>query len=206
MRMIMANDYINIFAALNKIISEGIAQRRLLSMSDFAKCFCLPELFAIILSACAFIFAYVLYRALLFGFRKLAKEGVWVKLLEELRYPILLVFFEIAAVLSIQMLILPDGLLTIIERFLNVLMIATIGWSVAGIIRAFYRNYIERVTGGLGIDRSLRSMFTQVLFIYRFLIFVIIAVTIATILMTFPYIKSVGVGILGSAGIVGIAL
>ena len=86
------------------------------------------------------------------------------------------------------------------------LIIGTIGWFAAGITRAFYRIFVEKNGNGMSVDMSRRSILTQVLFLYRVLMFVIFAVTVAAILLTFPYIKSVGLGILGSAGIAGIAL
>jgi small-conductance mechanosensitive channel len=172
-----------------------------------AECLSLLDTLAIFYSIGVFVLAYVLYRVLLFTYRKVApKEGVWIKFHQELRYPVLLIFFEIAAVLSLQVLKLPEGITRVANHAINICIIGSIGWLVGGITRAFYRNFVETNGREVSADLSRRSMLTQVLFLYRLLIFIIFAVTVAAILLTFPYIKNVGLGILGSAGIAGIAL
>jgi small-conductance mechanosensitive channel len=171
------------------------------------KYFSFPGALEIAYAIGALVLAYVLYRVLRFIFYKaVPKEGVWSKFGRELRYPVLLIFLEIAALLSLQAHTLPEGISGALEHALNICIIGTIGWLIAGIIRAFYRNFVEKYGSGEELDVARRTILTQVLFLYRLAIAIIFAVTIAVILLTFPYIKSVGLGILGSAGIAGIAL
>lgn len=176
-------------------------------MPDLSKCFCLPSLLATAFSTAAFVIAYVLYRILLFIFRKLThQKGLGGLLVQELRYPVLIIFLEIAALLSLEFLKQPEETSHLIRRFINLLLIAAIGWFALGITRAFYHNYVDKIGEDIIADSSRRSFLTQLLFLYRLIVFSILAVTAGAILLTFPYIRSVGVGILGSAGIVGIAL
>lgn len=176
-------------------------------MEEFLKCLGFPQLVLWGISALLFVAAYIIYRVFLFVFRRILRgNGFWKKLIESIRHPVLLIFFEVAAVISINILSLPEHLEQLLEHALTILIIGALGWLLAGITQAFYRNFIEKMGDGTSVNLTQRSMMTQVLFLYRFVMFAIIVITIAAILLTFPYIKSVGVGILGSAGIAGIAL
>ena len=118
-------------------------------MIDFAKCFTYPNLIAISFSVATFVVAYAFYRLLVAICSKLIHNGVWAKLIHELRYPVLLILLESAAILSLQVLNLPEGVAGVAERVITVLMIGTFGWAVVGIVRACYHNYIEKVGDGM---------------------------------------------------------
>lgn len=168
---------------------------------------CLPTLFSVGMAIGLFIFAYCLYRILLIIFRKIfRRDGLAKKLVEALRGPILVILFEIAAIISVNILGIREKFERFIRHSIVILIIGTLGWVLASILRAIYKHFIHRLRERSTADISKRSILTQLLFLYRLLMFIIIIITAASILMTFPYIKSVGVGILGSAGIVGIAL
>ena len=176
-------------------------------MFDFAKYFSNSSSLSTIYAVVLFAVAYVNYLALSFGLRKLTRRrGVWEKLAEGLRYPLMFLLLLIAAALSLQFLNFPDAVRLHAVHGVNIFIIATVGWFAGCITRAIYRSFVEKTTEGVSLDLARRSLVTQVLFLYRLVIFVILAVTAAAILLTFPYIKTLGVGILGSAGIAGIVL
>ena len=176
-------------------------------MEKFFKCFCFPELWAIGFSIATFMLAYALYRLLLFVMHGLVKkEGMGTKLVKRLSLPVLWLFIEIAALISLHALTSPENRQPSLEHAVNVLMIGTIGWFFVSVTTAFYHHFLSKNRGDERGNLAHRSVLTQALFLYRLLIFAIIALTAAAILMTFPYIKNIGVGILGSAGIAGIAL
>lgn len=168
-------------------------------MESVLKCLCMPEAFAIYFTVAAFLVAYIAYRFLIFILNKLVRKG---EIIQEARRPLLWLFLEIAAVASAHSFYLPKG----ITHALHLMIIGTLGWLLVSILNAFYHNFVQKIDKTALEDLSNRSTLTQAHFLYKFLIFVIIVVTLGTILMTFPYIKGVGVGILGSAGIAGIAL
>lgn len=174
---------------------------------EFLKCIGAPELTAYALSLLLFLFAYILYRILLFSFRRLfRKDGIWKRLIEAIRYPVLVIFLEIAGLISIHLLGLKEAYGKGFERAIFVVMILTMGFLAASITKALYHHFLEKYENAHSIEASERSMVTQVLFLYRIVMFLICVVTFASILMTFPNIKSVGIGLLSSAGIIGIAL
>jgi small-conductance mechanosensitive channel len=162
---------------------------------------------ALVYIICLLLGAFLLFWTLLFIGRRLASHNkLWSAFVTELRIPLLLILLEIATVFSISLLDLGPRATDIVNHAINILIIGTIGWFIIGIIRACYRNFVEKHASSISTDLSCRSLYTQFLFLYRLSLFIVLAVTLGIILLTFPYIKSVGLGILGSAGIAGLAL
>ncbi len=152
-----------------------------------------------------FIAAYVLYRILFSLFKWIVKlNGFRKVLIGAIRYPILVIFYEIAAILSLRILEFKGEV--VVENILLIISILTGGWLVASLIHTFFRYFMMKYEKGGEVPPGERSFVTQVLFLYRLLMLLIIVVTIAFILLKVPHIKSIGIGILGSAGILGIAL
>lgn len=174
---------------------------------EFLKCLGAPEISAWIISIGLFVLAYVIYRIFLALFRRIfRRDGIWVPIIEAFRFPILVIFLEIAAIISINILKIKENYEAISEHAITIVIIGTIGWLLGSITHALYRYFCSKYESEEEADAYRRGMITQVHFLYRLLIFLVFAVTIASIMMTFPHIKSVGIGILSSAGIVGIAL
>jgi len=92
------------------------------------------------------------------------------------------------------------------KHLLTILLIAAIGWFLYGFFTKLYHRFLQQIGDREQASPSQRSLLTQVHLLYNLTIFAIVLVAVALILMTFPYIKNVGLGILGSAGIAGIAL
>nr|NGX55577.1 Miniconductance mechanosensitive channel MscM [Chlamydiota bacterium] len=77
---------------------------------------------------------------------------------------------------------------------------------LANVVRALHAYALDKYdTTELG-EIQKRAVVTQVRLLYRVVLFLIVILTLAVILLTFQPIKSIGIGILGSAGILGIAL
>ncbi len=123
-----------------------------------------------------------------------------------MRFPLLLLLLVAASLIALSFVSVPDGIGQHLKHTLVVLLIGVIGWFCCSIVKKIYHRFLLRIGDHEKADPAQRSLLTQVIFLYRLVIFAIIAITAAMILMTFPYIKNVGVGILGSAGIAGIAL
>ncbi len=176
-------------------------------MENLAKWCHFPAWGALIPVAALFICAYIFYWISLFSLKKLGKKsGFLSQFVKEIRLPLLLFLFELAAIISLELFDFHGRFLKMATHILIVLMIATLGWFAAGTLRAYFRNYTSRVGFSEKAKPAARSLLTQLLFLYRIAMFLICVLTAAAILLTFPYIKNVGIGILGSAGIAGIAL
>lgn len=161
----------------------------------------LPIIIAIGSFFLAFLLHWILFACLN---RLLASDGFYRPLVSALRYPILAIFFEVAAIFSINLLGLREKFETLTEQAISIMVIGTMGWLFAALAKALYGYYIYRYEHDT--KKASRAALTQVQFLYRLIMFAILGVTLGLVLMTFPAIKSLGVGLLGSAGILGLAL
>jgi small-conductance mechanosensitive channel len=176
-------------------------------METIKKCFEFPGLFGWMEVVFFFVAAYFLYRIVLYILKRLAKrEGIWGHLKTAVRYPILLLFLELAAMGGLALFIFSEKNLKVAEHAVNIFIIGTLGWLIASILRAYFLNYTAKIGDREKAGVEERSLFTQILFLYRIGMFAVCIITVAAILLSFPYIKNIGIGILGSAGIAGIAL
>lgn len=176
-------------------------------LNDVLKCFYIPETFAIVMAGVTFFIAYLLFIAILFTLKRMAKRALfWERLTKKIRLPLMWLLLEIAFLIVIHLFTLPEKPLRIAEHGLHVLIIGTLGWLIIRIFNACYHSYAERAANRELADQASRSLFTQVLFLYRFSVFLVSIIVVAAILLTFPYVKSIGIGILSSAGIAGLAL
>jgi small-conductance mechanosensitive channel len=176
-------------------------------MENLLNFFSTPLVVSLILVVAAFILSYISYRIIIFILKKLAcRNGIWAEFEAALKRPFFWLQLEIAVAFSLNAMDLQKIWDENLNHALNIFIIATVGWFFAAIAHAFFRHFESKAEDSEKANAAYRTMFTQVLFLYRILMFVIFLVTAAAILITFPYIKSVGVGILGSAGIAGIAL
>lgn len=171
------------------------------------KCFCITEIITLFVSIGIFILAYIFYRLFLAIFpRFFHQKEQGKRFVKTIKHPLLLITLEIAAVISFYLFEFDEPYKQLIRHGITVIIIATIGWFIGGLTSAFYQAFLEKVEGGDTRDLSRRSLLTQVFFFYRVVMFSIVVLTLSAILITFPYIRSLGVGILGSAGIAGLAL
>jgi small-conductance mechanosensitive channel len=174
---------------------------------DFLKCLGAPASAYSLFSIGIIVFACILYWALITILRKIfRKDGIWKALIEAIRFPCLFFLIEAALIVIVNTLGLKELYEEILEHFFTLVVIATIGWLLVNITRAIFRHFYFKYEDSTTVNIHHRGMITQILFLYRLILFAIIAFTLGSILMTFPLVQSVGIGILSSAGIAGIAL
>ena len=176
-------------------------------MTELLKCLQPPTLWLVGASALIFLLALVCYWVLFGILRKVfRKEGLGKQFTKHLCYPALAVLLEIAAVISINLLGIRSQFESFFHYLYSIVLIATIGWALAAFVHAIYcHTFVKYDSKELG-DIGKRSIVTQIQLLYRVVLFLIIILTIGTILLTFPHIKNIGIGIMGSAGIIGIAV
>ncbi|MCP5469999.1 MAG: mechanosensitive ion channel family protein [Chlamydiales bacterium] len=171
-------------------------------MFQSALCFCLPYLINLAIIAALFIAAYAAYRIVLFGFRRLTKNGLFRAVIEKLRLPALILAFELALFFSIFLIGFTDKIENFAYRLTLVLFVITIGWFVMRAVRASFRHVIDIFSN----DPHRKSSVIQLLFVYRMILLAVTVLTIAGVLLMFPTAKHVGVGLLGSAGVAGLVI
>ena len=174
-------------------------------MEDFFKCYCLPELYAIVGCVLAFLFAYIFYKIVTFAFHNFfVKDGLGERVVRESKGAGLLLLYAVALAISFNLFNLTQ--FAIVRYALVILIIALVGWLLLRIARGFYIYTRNRYEKQEVAEMARRNLVTQLLFLYRAIIFVILIITLSAILISIPYIRSIGIGLLGSAGIIGAAI
>lgn len=154
-----------------------------------------------------FLVAFAAYRVLFFFIDRavnrapVARAGA-----SRMRKAVFVLFLLLAAFIALDVLIFPETVDRHLRHTLLVLIIATIGLGFILTARGVYGALLEKYRKESIEDISRRSLLTQTQILYRFFIFVIVVLTISCILITFPSIRSLGFGLLGSAGVASIAL
>lgn len=168
---------------------------------------CLECLLLLGLSLLFFLGAIAVYFIFFTLFPRIFKRGhLGRRLIKSAKLPTFCLLIELAAFLSFNLFDISPAIDVVFSHFILIITIGTVGFLLANLLKAWYRYVMEHYDSLIDIDHSKRSMITQLQFLYRSLLFFVVIFSLASILMTFPPIRSMGVGILGSAGILGIAL
>ena len=88
----------------------------------------------------------------------------------------------------------------------TLLLILCFGWLLISLISVLDEYLRERLVSGVGDDRRAKRVVTRVGILSRVLIILILVLTAAAMLATFPEGRAIGASILASAGIAGLVL
>jgi small-conductance mechanosensitive channel len=93
-----------------------------------------------------------------------------------------------------------------VRHAVTLLIILGLGWLLIALSAAFDQYLREGVVSAAADDRSARRTLTRVSILHRVLTGVIVVLTAAAMLVTFPDMRTMGTSLLASAGIAGIVL
>ena len=95
-----------------------------------------------------------------------------------------------------------------VDHTLLILLIATMTWTVVGLVQVVERRTIARYAGGedeiSDADRIWRRIRTQVTVLRRLATAVVVILGVAAILMTFPAFSNIGTTLFASAGVLSV--
>jgi small-conductance mechanosensitive channel len=100
----------------------------------------------------------------------------------------------------------PDRLEGVVDHVTRLLLIGGSGWLLTSLTLVFERDLHSRYLLDVADNLTARRIHTKFRLVRRTLVTSIGLVTFAGMLMTFPAARSIGAGLLASAGIAGIAL
>lgn len=163
---------------------------------------CLPYIVSAGISLALFILAYILYHILIFSMKKMAKAPIGSHVVRGIRRPILALFMETAAFFSLYLFAFKDSFHHLFSLIILVLVVITAGWLLIRMTRLYFKYLIE----GYKSDPQKKSSVIQIQFVYRLLVIAVAVLTIGGLLLLFPSAKNLGIGLLGSAGVVGIVI
>ncbi|HWZ98061.1 MAG TPA: mechanosensitive ion channel domain-containing protein [Candidatus Dormibacteraeota bacterium] len=125
-------------------------------------------------------------------------------LLQNTKIPSRYIFPLLALIAAISFTPLSERVIGYVQRGLNLCLIAAIGWAfiigiqvIAGLLTFRYSIEVED-------NLHARRIRTQTLVIQRVAVVLVIAVTLAVMLMTFPNARQIGTSIFASAGVAGL--
>lgn len=145
------------------------------------------------------------YEILFLIAKRTIAKGTWLwALISKMKKPTLVLLLEFATLSSISLFSIPEAFLPLVHHLLVVLIIATIGVAliigIQGVASFLYSKYMEMAEE----DLSKRSLVTQIQILRHLVVVILIVLTVSSILLTFPGIRALGIGLLGSAGILGL--
>ncbi len=122
------------------------------------------------------------------------------------RKPAALLFPTISTLLVMPFLRLPDYLHGAASHFLGLLIIASIAWLSIALTQVLSDVIASKYDINVKDNLTARRVRTQVHVLRRIFIVVIVTITAAIMLMTFPEMRSIGTGLFASAGIAGLVI
>jgi small-conductance mechanosensitive channel len=120
--------------------------------------------------------------------------------------PLLLLLPVLLARAVQPLLALEPAVVPTIRHAVTLLLIVSFGWLVIALGSVVHERLRERLLSGVRDDRRARSILTRVTILDRILTALIVVLTAAAMLVTFPEGRTIGASILASAGIAGIVL
>ncbi|MGM0439894.1 MAG: mechanosensitive ion channel family protein [Chlamydiota bacterium] len=101
---------------------------------------------------------------------------------------------------------IPNNVMGNISKMISIAFIAAMGWLAIILLRLSERALLARYRNDVADNLFARQIKTRFRILRRIGELIIIVLTIALILMQFSSIRSLGIGLLGSAGVAGIVL
>jgi small-conductance mechanosensitive channel len=162
---------------------------------------------AILTGAAAFglLVQFLLY-ALLKRFALGRQGGLPRLLIENTKSPARYIFPLLALTVALPFTPLPQHVIPYMERALNLCLIAAIGWAFIVAIQVISGLLTFRYSIDMEDNLQARRIRTQTLVIQRVAVVMIIVITAAAMLMTFPNARQLGTSIFASAGVAGLVV
>ncbi|HET9804923.1 MAG TPA: mechanosensitive ion channel domain-containing protein [Candidatus Acidoferrum sp.] len=127
-------------------------------------------------------------------------------LLENTRRPARYIFPLLALAAAVPFTPLPERASAYIEKTLNLCLIAAIGWAFIIAIQVIAGLLTFRYSIDVEDNLHARRVQTQTQVIRRVAVVMVIVVTLAAMLMTFPNARQLGTSIFASAGVAGLVV
>ncbi|MCX4241037.1 mechanosensitive ion channel family protein [Paraliomyxa miuraensis] len=127
------------------------------------------------------------------------------EIVHDLAGPLRWVLPVVSLPLTLPLVPLPEHVADPLQHAALVLVIITAGWVALRTLRTVERIIAARYASG-GEDLHARRVHTQVRAFRNIAAFLVVLLTLAFALMTFPQVRQVGAGLLASAGVAGIVV
>ncbi len=162
----------------------------------------------IILSAALItgILLLLLLFGLLIGYARRTNKPALEEIVRKVRSPALFLLPVLTVLILLQTMGVPDSIIPVLRHVMVITIIVFIAWLLLRIIHGIVSLMMQRYDISVQDNLKARTIITQVTIIQRIVGVSIIIVSAAAILMTFETIRQIGVGLLASAGVIGIII
>lgn len=133
-------------------------------------------------------------------------SGLLSSFVNSLKGPLRLFFAMAGMMIAIPFTNLPKDVIAAIGHFLQLVLIAGLGWTFVEVARFFAGAVDYRFRIDAADNLTARRVRTQTQVMERVATAVIVIVTVAVMLMTFPGVRQIGASVLASAGIAGLVI
>lgn len=159
---------------------------------------------AVLAAVAAAVAAHVALMALI---RRIpSRAGAGAIVVAHCRWPSLLLVASLTALVGVRVIEEVRDELAIVRHALALVVIASVAWLLTGLIGVATELLSGRFDVGTDDNLRARRVRTQALILRRVASVVIVVISIAVMLTTFPAVRSLGASLLASAGIAGIIL
>lgn len=161
-------------------------------------------------SAALFWFAYRFIGSLDDYFGNKAKESaahtekILPAIVRSGRRPLRLIAFIIWLRIAAPLLGVPETILTLGDYAFAISLISTIAWLIIRAMDIFAELILSRYPIDVADNLEARKVHTQIRFLRRITVMVVMLVAFAAILMMFDHVRQLGTSLLASAGVLGI--
>lgn len=178
-------------------------------LNQFASSWGMENLIGLAALIVAALFA-VLIHALLFKLlRRIAArhdQTPWVQLVERIKSLTRWGMVIIAVELTLPLVQMPPRLEMVVSQIITLGIVAIVGWVAYLVVTVLTDFSIARHRIDMEDNLEARKMRTRVRVLRQALLMIIVLVTAAVMLMTFPGGRSIGVSLFASAGVAGIVV
>ena len=122
------------------------------------------------------------------------------------KMPALFIFPLIALVIALPVAPFPQDVVADIQRAIGLGIIFAIGWTAIVLLDVATDAIYSRYTVDAADNLVARRVRTQTELLRRIIVIVVMVVTVAIMLMTFPAVQHIGVSLLASAGLAGLVV
>ena len=135
-----------------------------------------------------------------------SRSSLMLRVLRRIRAVARIVAVIFAIELTLPAVRLPEGWDTLIDRIVTLMLIGTCGWLANQLVRSVTDYRMSKYDLKAEDNLEARKVATRMKVLRQGMSMIILLVTVATMLMTFPSVRAIGVSLFASAGVAGIVI
>ena len=135
-----------------------------------------------------------------------SRSSLMLRVLRRIRAVARIVAVIFAIELPLPAVRLPEGWDILIDRIVTLMLIGTCGWLANQLVRSITDYRMSKYDLKAEDNLEARKVATRMKVLRQGMSMIILLVTVATMLMTFPSVRAIGVSLFASAGVAGIVI